>query len=433
MRIQRLVIEDNGDVFTFALHPRLTVVTGMGNAERESLTTELIGALGSHHPGVHLEVEERGGRRLAVFSPPLGRHRIIDVGSATDVSAEFANTAGDPTLLQPLGLDLHQTRNTMRFGAADLVIPDDAHPSIDVLAALEQHEVWTAAQALQQASDDLANPTPAPQSPVADPVILEEVMARHDVLETTVTSFETTRRRTFLIGGFATGAIVPGTIYGGHAGLLFAAVAVTSVLMSLIARARVARANRAATRSLAKAGARSQFGFQLERLNDLLGEHATRSLLMDRADARRHALAEWVRLAQDIPVDWALDHRQEIEAAAQVHRDVAPLDFLSTDPTDPAAAETASLARVLIARLAQLRSIGQEGLPLLLDDPFRGLAAGPKLSLLELVGRSSGDPQIIFLTNDEDVASWARMEALTGEMAIVETDVLQNADGLGQP
>ena len=40
--------------------------------------------------------------------------------------------------------------------------------------------------------------------------------------------------------------------------------------------------------------------------------------------------------------------------------------------------------------------------------------------LLELLGRSAGDPQIVFLTEDEDVASWARLEALTGEVALIE-------------
>jgi hypothetical protein len=432
MRIQRLVIETSGETLTFALHPRLTVVTGMGEGERESLASELIGALSSHHPGVHLELEDRGGRHLAVFSPLLGPHRIIDVDSATDVSAEFANSDGNPDLLEPLGLDLHQARSTMRFGASDLVIPEDLHPSIKVLAALDQRQLWTAAQELQDACDDLANPTLAPKSAAGDPAIVEEVMTRHDALAAALASFETTRRRTFLIGAFAACAIVPGKIYGGTIALiLFAAVAATSVLISLIARAKVIRANAAAARSLSKTGACSQFGFQLQRLNDLLGEHSDRSLLMDRADARRRALAEWVRLAQDIPFDWAGEHRQEIEAAARLHEDVASLDFLLPDPTDPTGAETASLLRVLIARLAQVSSVAQEGLPLLLDDPFRGLAAGPKLALLELVGRSSGDPQIILFTDDEDVVSWARMEAIGGEMTIIEAAVLLTADPLG--
>ena len=41
-------------------------------------------------------------------------------------------------------------------------------------------------------------------------------------------------------------------------------------------------------------------------------------------------------------------------------------------------------------------------------------------ALLELVARSAGNPQVILLTADEEVASWARLEALTGELAVLE-------------
>ena len=61
-----------------------------------------------------------------------------------------------------------------------------------------------------------------------------------------------------------------------------------------------------------------------------------------------------------------------------------------------------------------------EGVPLLLDDPFQQLDASVKPLLLELLGRSGGEPQIVFLTEDEDVASWARLEALTGDLALIE-------------
>jgi hypothetical protein len=54
------------------------------------------------------------------------------------------------------------------------------------------------------------------------------------------------------------------------------------------------------------------------------------------------------------------------------------------------------------------------------DDPFRDLDPSVKPLLLELLGRSAGDPQIVFLTEDEHVASWARLEALTGEVALIE-------------
>ena len=54
------------------------------------------------------------------------------------------------------------------------------------------------------------------------------------------------------------------------------------------------------------------------------------------------------------------------------------------------------------------------------DDPFVELEPGLKPSLLELLGHGAASPQLIFLTADEDVASWARLEALTGALSIIE-------------
>src|SRR5215218_6206182 len=89
MRVERLVIEAGENTFTLDLHPRLTVVAGMGRIERDSLIGEIIGALGGSRPGVHVELEERRGRHLAVFRPSKGRARVVDVDRATDVTAEF--------------------------------------------------------------------------------------------------------------------------------------------------------------------------------------------------------------------------------------------------------------------------------------------------------------------------------------------------------
>ena len=97
MRVERLVIEAGENTLTLDLHPRLTVVAGMGRVERESLVGELIGALGGSRPGLHLELEERSGRHLAVFRPTTGRHRIVDVDRARDVTAEFTDADGAAT------------------------------------------------------------------------------------------------------------------------------------------------------------------------------------------------------------------------------------------------------------------------------------------------------------------------------------------------
>ena len=38
----------------------------------------------------------------------------------------------------------------------------------------------------------------------------------------------------------------------------------------------------------------------------------------------------------------------------------------------------------------------------------------------DVTANHAGSPQLIVLTQDEDVASWARLEALTGALSIIE-------------
>src|SRR5687768_15810827 len=71
VRLQRLVLHapSADEAFTLDLHPRLTVVSGAGRLEREGLVNEILGALGSSRPGVHLELTDDDDRSLAVFRP----------------------------------------------------------------------------------------------------------------------------------------------------------------------------------------------------------------------------------------------------------------------------------------------------------------------------------------------------------------------------
>jgi hypothetical protein len=143
---------------------------------------------------------------------------------------------------------------------------------------------------------------------------------------------------------------------------------------------------------------------------------------MNAADFHKKALNEWKRIAGDVQVDWALDHREEVEAAAHVRRDISALSALSSTAPEMSDNRATDLARVLVTRLSEVRSFGQNGesYPLILDDPFVELDPGIKPSLLELLGHNVLSPQVIFLTEDEDVASWARLEALTGALSIIE-------------
>jgi hypothetical protein len=419
MRVERLVIEAGENTLTLDLHPRLTVLAGMGAVERQSLVGELIGALAGTRPGLHLEVVDRRGRHLAVFRPTTGRHRIVDVDRARDVTAEFTDDDGECNLLAKLAVDSRDARRLMRFGAADLAASSHRGQAVEILSSLDQRRVWAAATALRQAEADLTSEAEAIGSAPEDAAMIEEVEARHFAVEQAAERFETTRRRTFVIGGACAGFTMPGVYVAGAAGLLFMAIALVAVGASLLARSNVGRAARAEERALEEAGANSYLGFQLQRVNGLLANDANRKALMDVAGARRQALAEWQQVAGDIPVEWALANREEIEEAARLRREVDALGALSST-ADVSEDMTGDLAHVLITRLAEVRSAGGEGAPLVLDDPFRELDPSVKPLLLELLSRSAGDPQILFLTEDEHVASWARLEALTGEVALIE-------------
>ncbi|MEO7572906.1 MAG: hypothetical protein ABIX10_10770 [Acidimicrobiales bacterium] len=420
MRVERLVIEAGENTLTLDLHPRLTVVAGIGRTERESLVGELVGALSGSRPGLHVELEERSGRHLAVFRPTMGRHRIVDVDRAQDVTSEFIEADGACTLLGRMGLDSRSARRKMRFGAADLATSSNRGKAVEVLAALDQRRVWGSAEALRRAEGDLTSEAEAIGSAPEDADLIDEVEARHLAVEQAADRFEGSHRRTFWIGGAAALAAIPGVLAAGSVGLLFLVIALCSLAASLLARTNVGRTVEAEDKALADAGAHSYLGFQLQRVNGLLANDSSRKTLMDVAGARRAALAEWQQVAGDIPVDWALANQEEIQAASRLRREVDALGALSTTAPEVAEDVTGDLAHAIVTRLAEARSVAGEGVPLLLDDPFQQLDASVKPLLLELLGRSAGEPQIVFLTDDEDVASWARLEALTGEVALIE-------------
>ena len=60
-----------------------------------------------------------------------------------------------------------------------------------------------------------------------------------------------------------------------------------------------------------------------------------------------------------------------------------------------------------------MRQVGprQETFPLRPGRAVRNLDPALKPSLLELIGQATAQQQVILLTEDEDVASWARLEA----------------------
>lgn len=422
MRFERLVIEAGENTFCLDLHPRLTVVAGVGRLERDALIGELLGALASSRPGVHLEAVEDGGRRLAVFRPTTGRGRVVDVDRAVDVTAEFVDERGRIDLLARGGLDITVARAKLRFGAADLQAATHGTQLVHQLAELDQHALWQAAEAHVTTDAALQAEAEALGSSVEDAELIETVEQRHHAFEAAQARHERIRRLTLLVSALAT----VGTAAAAGLGLQPVAigivlVALVSMLASVVTRSRAERARTAEEHALAAAGAQSYLGFHLQRVNGMLSEEAARKRLMAVAEDHRHAGEVWRALAGDVPVRWALDHLEEITAAAQVRIDITAHARAAAEPVS-LADDTTDLARVLVTRLAELRrtGAGRESLPLILDDPLAGLDRTAKPALLELLSHSSGSPQLLYLTEDEDVASWARLEALTGTLSIIE-------------
>lgn len=422
VRFERLVIEAGSNSFTLDLHPRLTVIAGLGRLERDALVGELLGALASARTGVHLEAVEDAGRRLAVFRPTKGRGRVVDVDRAADVTAEYLDDDGRIDLLRRAGVDITVARSKLRFGAADLQTASHGTELVRRLAAVDQPALWAAAEAVLTTDAALQAEAEALGSSVEDAELLDRVEQVHGRFEAAQARHERIRKLTLATSGVATvGTAAAIALDQASVAIGIVVVALLSMLASVRTRARQEAARAAEEQALAEAGAQSYLGFHLQRVNGMLSSEAARKRLMGVADDFRRAGEAWRDLAGDVPVAWALEHHEAITAAARVRVDISAHASVAAESADTPG-DTTDLAQVLVTRLAELRRLGDgvETLPLLLDDPLAGLDRQAKPALLELLSHTAGTPQLVYLTEDEDVASWARLEALTGTLSIIE-------------
>ena len=114
-----------------------------------------------------------------------------------------------------------------------------------------------------------------------------------------------------------------------------------------------------------------------------------------------------------------MEHKDEILAAARLRQDVTSSSAIGMTGGGDLIAR---YAQALNTRLAAVRGVGprHQTLPLILDDTLTGIDAALKPPLLELLSKATVSQQVLFLTNDEDVISWARLEAIAGHLALIE-------------
>lgn len=424
MQFERLVIESGASSVSFDLHPRLTVIAGMSQMERDGLINEFVGALGNSRSGIHLELVAGNGNRFAVFRPSGAPHRVIDVDHRTDVTQQFSDATGSIDLLSRAGLDVRTARKVMRFGSQDLAETTERGAYIQQLARIEQNELWSAAEALVIADRRMEEEADAVGSSVEDAEVIERIEQRHEQFERTQVDNEKVRRMTFLAAGFAALLAVPAAaLIGTFAVIPLGLVALAAVAVSIVYWQRMEKARTAEEAALADAGAQSYLGFHLQRVNSLLGSDQGRQRLIRAAEEHRQAAQRWHALAGEVDVNWAVANRAEITGAARLRADVQP--FLT--PEDPSSGDrTAAAAHAVLGRLEQLRSLGPgwESFPALLDEPFQGLDSGTLPAMLELLVRSSEHQQIILLSESATVSEWARVEAMTGAIGVIEPSAI---------
>lgn len=150
MRCARLILETGPVHVSIRFHPRLTVVAGLGRAERERFTSELVGALVGGRGGAHLEVVDGRGRHLAVLRPPGGDDRVIELSTRTDVTAALRGDQG-VDLLACVGVPRHDARRRLRVRAEDLQVEQHGDDVVAQLAGRPQQRLWRAARNVSDA------------------------------------------------------------------------------------------------------------------------------------------------------------------------------------------------------------------------------------------------------------------------------------------
>jgi hypothetical protein len=309
----------------------------------------------------------------------------------------------------------------MRVTPTDLTTRSEVEERILTLAHVDQGRLWDVAGkvkerevAVADAAGELGDPT--------DGAVLSEIERRHAEFEIAEADHDAARRVSLLVGANAAACalllLLLGTLL---LAVPFLLLAVGMTAYSATYWHRMEKAREQEERALEAAGAQSYMTFQINRVNGLLANDHHRRQMMKAAEYHRAALAEWELLAGDISVDWALEYRRQIRSAAAKLRDSMDVRNPMAVTMSRAESTAADLTHALLRRLAEARSLGAggESFPIFLDEPFHRVPSEVKPELLGVLLDSSQRQQVIFLTEDEDVAAWARLEALAEHLTLI--------------
>lgn len=421
MRLSRLVLETNQNRVSLQFHPRLTVLAGVPAPVRAHLVDEILGGLTGDRAGVHLELFNGADRRITVVRPRQGEHQVTAPDDKIDLTEDYRNATGRIDVLDRYGITPRAGGCVLHVGGgvAAQVSVDDAQ--IARLGSLNQAELWSTANRVQVTEAEFQSLSEQVAHFDNGTDAVARVEKRHQDLDEAIATQQQTQRNLLRICALALIATVPVTTLSSLSAMPLLVIAAVALALAFVLRAKVSVAKHQEDAALASAGSDSYLGFVVRQVDGLMTDTELRRRLTSVAADHREAAIAWTRLAGNVTVEWAFTHQREIDAAARLRNHLGAMDTVSA--TAPVIDEhTAAVASLVLGRMTELRRIGYgaESFPLVLDDPFVDLDPSVRLGLLELIAREAGSPQVILLTDLDDVADWARLEALSGRAALLE-------------
>lgn len=431
VEIQRLVVDEPQSTFTLDLHAGLTVAFHQDPALRSRCIAALLHALGPGSAGHHLELIDNDQRHLVVFRPRSGAAQVIDIDHEREVTEEFRTSDG-VDLLSWVGVSQESAPDRLRLGAGafehGLHRGTEEHLLARRLAALDQGELWAAAEAVVISNARLAEAhSDLPGHDLAEVEALARRAELHDHSENRRREHRPVTRIgpvltviCILIGLVLTAGRdrLGDNTFTATALFVLAAAAAAITVGDRCVVWRSARRERAAWASHGVT--------HVDRLTATVGPLADpcrREGLSEANEVKRTALAHWEAFTNAAPLPWALSTRERIEALAgrqlELHRrDVPPLAIEDR--------LTAVGAQMLLDRVHELRDLGprRERVPLLLDDPFTGATPAEVRQLLETVHHLASYHQILLVTGDPHIQAWATQSPAAASVQFVPLGAL---------
>ena len=405
VRIERLELETQSETVELTLHPLLTVVTGLGRLEREALSGEILGALGSGRPGLSLDLVGPDGKFISVSRPLDGPPSVTDAFDGTDLTADYQRGSA-VDLLGSLGLDKGQARSLLRMGRHDVRPPEAKWQIVERMAELDQDLLWSTATEIARLSVELEQ-LGVEASEQRGPVV--EIETAHETVELAADALADVRRDVMAasVGSAVAGVIVAvlfspllaaPLLLGAAGGLAFLAWRRTQLQSALAAEED----------ALSTFGVDTYLDYQMEQVEELT-DNASRTRRLELMEAKATAERSWDRLTGGaVSLAWAVDHRPDILRLAEQTK----VEELSTDavPDVLPRMDDANLGAfdALKQRLGQLTVLFPTGMVFLMDDPLSDLEDFELTAALTLIDDALEHHQLILMSDDPRIVGWAQ-------------------------